>query len=120
MQRPTQIIVTASGASNPIPLDYYVNGYALAVVVKTPGSGVGYTVQYSLDSPYNDPAGNKYNVSYNVSGAWFSSDDPVMVNQSASRTSNFAFAPLGVRVFASSGVSAANPITLSIVPMGAL
>lgn len=120
MQRPSQTTITTSGKSNPIPLDYYVNGYAIAVVVKTPGSGVSYTLQYSLDSPYLDSNENKYNTSYNVSGAWFNSDDPVMVNQSANRSSNFSFPPRAVRVVASAGVSAANPLVLTIVAMGAM
>lgn len=120
MMRPVYFRVTASGTSQPIPLDRYVNGYAIGATI-TSAMKVNYTVQYSMD----DPEGNngvKYTTSYNVSGAWFNMDDPVMVNQSANRTSNFAFPPRAVRVVAttfSAGTGATPPVlTLSILPMG--
>lgn len=120
MMRPKYLQVTASGRSNPVPLDRYVNGYAIAVVL-TSGMQVNYTVQYSMD----DPEGNngvRYTNSYNVSGAWFNMDDPVMVNQSANRASNFAFPPRAVRVLSTkfSAGTGASPavLTLCINPMG--
>lgn len=112
MQTPSQIIITASGRSNPIPLDYYVNGYAIAVTMKT--AGAQYTVQQCFDDPFAN-----YTTSYNVSGAWLPSDDPIVVNASTSRTTNFAFIPRAVRVFASAGVSAGNPLTFTVIANGA-
>lgn len=117
MMRPVYLQVTASGNSTPVPLDRYVNGYAVGVTL-TSAMKVNYTVQFSMLSPY-DP----YTTSYNVSGHWQNMGDPVMVNQSAERTSNFAFPPAAVRVLTTifSAGSGATPatLTLSIIPMGA-
>lgn len=120
MMRPVYFNVTASGKSQPIPLDRYVNGYAVGVTI-TSAMKVNYTVQYCMD----DPEGNngvKYTTSYAVSGNWFNMDDPVMVNQSANRTSNFAFPPRAVRIlsttFSAGGGAAPAILTLSIIPMG--
>lgn len=117
MMRPKFLVVTTSGLSNPVPLDRYVNGYAVGVVV-TSAMRVNYTVQFSMSDPYAN-----YTNSYNVSGNWQNMGDPVMVNQSATRTSNFAFPPLAVRVLsttfsAGTGASPAS-LTLTINPMGA-
>lgn len=121
MMRPVHLVVTASGTSIPVPLDRYVNGYAVGVTLSS-ALKVNYTVQYSLD----DPSGNngvKYTNSYNVSGAWFNMDDPAMVNQSAQRASNFAFAPAAVRIstttFSAGGGASPAQLTLHIIPMGA-
>lgn len=116
MMRPVYLQVTASGNSIPIPLDRYVNGYAVGVSISS-ALKVNYTVQYSLRSPYDN-----YSTSYNVSGQWQNMDDPVMVNQSAQRASNFAFPPAAVRVVTTtfSAGTGATPatLTLSIIPMG--
>lgn len=116
MMRPKHFVITTSGTSNPIPLDRYVNGYAIAVT-RTSAMKVNYTVQYSLDDPFD-----VYTTSYNVSGNWFNMDDPVMVNASTNRASNFAFPPAAVRVVttifsAGSGTTPAK-LTLHINPMG--
>jgi len=112
MMRPKQVTVTTSGRSNPIPLDYYVNGYAVAVTMPT--AGAIYTLQYSLSNPYQ-----AWSNSMNVSAAWFNWDDQIMVNASTNRSSNLAFAPTAIRIAVSSRVSAGNPVTLSIIPLGA-
>lgn len=117
MQRPSQLIITASGLSNPVPLDYYTNGYGITVTMKT--AGAVYTLQYSNDSPYLDQSGNPYTTSYNVSGTWLNSDDPIMVNASTNRSSNFAYPPRAVRLNVTAKVSSGNPVTLTIVPLGA-
>jgi len=116
MMRPVHLVVTASGQSIPVPLDRYVNGYAIGVTL-TSGMQVNYTVQYSLNDPFA-----RYKTSYNVSGNWFNMDDVVMVNQSANRVSNFAFPPAAVRVLTTkfSAGTGATPaqLTLHINPMG--
>lgn len=116
MMRPVYLQVTTSGNSTPIPLDRYVNGYAVAVML-TSAMKVNYTVQYSMLSPYD-----RYTTSYNVSGHWQNMSDVVMVNQSAERTSNFAFPPAAVRVtstvFSAGGGASPATLTLCILPMG--
>lgn len=116
MMRPVHFVVTASGNSQPIPLDRYVNGYAIAVT-RSSALKCNYTVQYTLDDPFG-----VYTTSFAASAAWFNSDDPVMVNQSANRASNFAFPPTATRlvVTAFSAGSGAIPATLTyhINPMG--
>lgn len=116
MMRPTQQVITTSGRGTPVPLDRYVNGYAIAVTMKT--AGANYTVKQCFDDPCLDPNGNPYTTSYNVSGAWLDSDDPIMVKASTNRTSNFSYPPRAVRVSAISKVSAGNPLVFTIVPMG--
>lgn len=116
MMRPVHLVITASGNSIPVPLDRYVNGYAIGVT-RTSAMKVNYTVQYCLDDPFTN-----YTTSYNVSGNWFNMDDPVMVNASTNRASNFAFPPAAVRVVstifsAGSGTTPAA-LTLHIIPMG--
>lgn len=111
MMRPQVLTVTASGKSSPIPLDRYVNGYAVAVTMNN--AGAVYTLQYCLD----DPNGN-YSVSYNVSGNWFNWDDPLLVNASTNRSTNLAFAPAAIRINVTAKVSAGNPVTVTAIPMG--
>lgn len=113
MMRPVHYIVSAgvSGRGQPIPLDRFVNGYALAVTLNPPNMKINYTIKYSLDDPYG-----VYSSSYKTSATWFNMDDPVMVNQSAARASNFAFPPMAVLISASI-VSAGNA-TFHIVPNG--
>lgn len=117
MQRPSQLKVITSGVSTPIPLDYYTNGYGVTVTMKT--AGAIFTVQYSNDDPNFDVDGNRYTTSYNVSGTWLNMDDPIMVNGSTNRSSNFAFPPRGVRINVTAKVSAGNPVVLTLVPLGA-
>jgi hypothetical protein len=116
MMRPIHFVITASGNSQPIPLDRYVNGYGIAVT-RTSAMKVNYTVQYSFDDPFIN-----YSTSYAVSANWFNMDDPVMVNQSANRASNFAFPPAAVRVvtttFSAGGGATPAQLTLHIMPMG--
>ena len=113
MMRPKDYVYTASGKTAPIPLDMYVNGYGIGVTMNN--AGIVYTLQYSMLNPYAN-----YTNSYTVSGRWFDCDDPLLVNASTNRSTNFAFPPRAVRLNASAGVSAGNPITLSITPMGAM
>ncbi len=113
MMRPTSLTVTTSGLSSPIPLDRYVNGYAVAVTMKT--AGAQYTLQHSFDDPFQ-----RWSVSMNTSATWFNSDDPVMVNASTNRASNYAFPPTACRINVTAKVSAGNPVTLTVIPMGAL
>lgn len=115
MQRPSQFKIVTSGFSTPIPLDYYTNGYGVTVTMKSAGSI--YTLQYSNDDPNFDVDGNRYTVSYAASGTWLNSDDPIMVNASTNRSSNFAFPPRGVRLL--TDASAGNPLVLTLVPLGA-
>lgn len=116
MMRPVHQVITASGNAQPIPLDRYVNGYAIAVT-RSSAMKVNYTVQYSLDDPFAT-----YTTSFAASANWFNMDDPVMVNQSANRASNFAFPPTAVRVVTTifSAGSGALPaaLTFHINPMG--
>lgn len=111
MMRPVHLIITTSGYSQPIPLDRYVNGYAVAVTMPTPGSQ--YTLQHSFDDPFQ-----KWSVNMNTSATWFNNSDARLVNASTNRDTNYAFAPSAVRVNVSSNVSAGHPITLNIIPLG--
>jgi hypothetical protein len=110
MMRPSSQSVTASGKSTPIPLDRYVNGYAVSFTMAT---AIQYTAQYSTDDPYATYATN-----YNTNGVWFNWDDVTLVNASGNKSTNLAFIPRAIRVNASAGVSAGNPLTITIVPMG--
>lgn len=111
MLRPSSLIITASGLSTPIPLDRYVNGYAVAVTMKT--AGIQYTLQHSFDNPFQT-----WSVGMNTSADWFNCGDARLVNASTNRDTNYAFAPAAMRVNVSAGVSAGNPLNLRFVPMG--
>lgn len=115
MQRPSQQVIITSGFSTPIPLCYYTNGYGVTVTMKSAGSI--YTLQYSNSDPNFDTSGDRYSVNYATSGVWQNSDDPIMVNASTNRSSNFAFPPRGVRLL--TDASAGNPLVLTLVPLGA-
>lgn len=110
MMRPSAQITIASGKTTPIPLDRYVNGYAVACTMTT---AIQYTLQYSLDDPFVS-----YATSYNTNGVWFNWDDAELVNASANKSTNLAFIPRAIRANVSAGVSAGNPFTITIVPMG--
>lgn len=117
MQGPSSFTVTASGLSNPYPLDRYVNGYAVAVTMKT--AGAIFSLQQSFDNPFQDDAtGLPYTTSYNVSGVWLPFSDPVMVNQSANAVSNLAYIPRAIRINVTAKVSAGNPVKVTLIPMG--
>lgn len=111
MMRPSAFTVTTSGNSAPVPLDRYVNGYAVAVTMPT--AGAVYTLQYSLDDPFAN-----YSTSYNVSGVWFNWDDPLLVNASTNRSTNLAFPPAAIRISVSAKCSAGRPVTVTFIPMG--
>lgn len=111
--RPKDYVYTASGKTAPIPLDMYVNGYGIGVTMNT--AGVVYTLQYSMLDP-----SARYTTSYTVSGRWFDWDDTLLVNASTNRSTNLAFPARAIRLNVSAGVSAGNPITLSLTPMGAM
>lgn len=123
MMRPSSVVITASGNSTPIPLDRYVNGYAIGIAMKT--AGAVYTLQYSLDDPSYDARDSaingyptKYTVGMGTSAVWSNCDDPLLVAASTNRTTNFAFAPTAIRLSVSAKCSALNPITFTYVPMG--
>jgi hypothetical protein len=116
MHRPIQKVYTTSGKQTPVVLDRYVNGYGVTVTMKT--TGAIYTVMYSNDDPSYDPNGNPWTTSYLVSGTWLNMDDPVMVNASTNRSSNFAYPPRAVMINCTSKTSAGNPLVLTLVPMG--
>lgn len=116
MHRPIQKIYTTSGKQTPVVLDRYVNGYGITVSMKT--AGAIYTVMYSNDDPTYDQSGNIWGTSYLTSGVWLNMEDPVMVNASTNRSSNFAFAPRAVTINCTTKISAGNPVTLTIVPIG--
>lgn len=109
--RPKYVTLAASGKTAPIPLDRYVNGYAIAVTMPT--AGAVYSLQYTL----SDPSAT-YSVGIGTSGAWFDWDDPVLVNASTNRATNLAFVPTCIRLNGSAKVSANNPLTLAIISMG--
>lgn len=111
MMRPKHLTITTSGKSVPVPLDRYVNGYAVAVTMNT--AGAIYTLQYSMSDP-----SAPYSVSYTASGAWFNWDDPILINASTNRATNLAFSPAAIRINVTAGVSAANPVILHIIPNG--
>lgn len=113
MQGRKQVVITTSGKSTPIPLDRYVNGYAIGVTMNN--AGAIYTLQYSLLNPFDN-----YTVSYAASGQWFNCDDPLLVNASTNRSTNFAYPPAAIRINVTAKVSAGNPVTLTIIPMGAM
>lgn len=126
MQRPIHFTYTGSGRGKPIPVDRYVNGYAVAVTLNPPTMKINYTLKYSLQDPTYKTRGSLYTGgpkvdspwvnSFKTSATWFNSDDPVMVNQSAARTSNFSFAPTAV-LLSATAVSGGTAY-LHLIPMG--
>lgn len=121
MQRPRELVIVASGLSQPYPLDRYVNGYGFTVI----SNGHQYTLQYSNSDPNYDAIDTArngrptpYSTSYNVSGKWKNWDDTAFVNASATQSTNFAFPARAIRINVSAAVSAGNPLILQIVPMG--
>lgn len=125
MLRPIHYAYTGSGRGTPIPVDRYVNGYAVGVTLNPKNMKINYTLKYSLEDPEykSTTKGNNgiktYNpwiTSFKTSATWFNSDDPVMVNQSAARTSNFSFAPTAV-LLSATAVSGGTAY-LHLIPMG--
>lgn len=116
MQRSNYLEITSNTTTAAYPLDRYVNGYGISVTLGKSTMTATYTLQYSMLDPSIAPDGNPYTTSYKVSGNWQNSDDPVMVSQSASRSSNFAYPPRAIRLI-TSNVSGGT-LTFSIVPMG--
>lgn len=116
MQRPKYLVVTTNTTTQAVPLDQDTNGYGLSVTLSNSTMTAVYTIQYSMLDPYFNNDRVKYSNSYKVSGNWQNSDDPLVVNASTSRSSNFAYPPRAVRLI-TSNVSGGS-LTFSIVAMG--
>lgn len=116
MQRPSYTKITVNGTTASIPLDRYVNGFAVGVTYSNATMTMTYTLQQSFLDPSVDESGNPYTTSYKVSGQWINSNDAGMVSQTAASASNFAFPPRAIRLIATN-VSGGSG-TLSILPMG--
>lgn len=62
--RPVHVTLTGTGNTNPIPLDYLISPFQIAVGVAPVSGTVAYTLQYTYDdvfAPGYDPS----------TGAWF-------------------------------------------------
>lgn len=102
MQRPKTVVITTNTTTQAFPLDYWTNGYGLSVTYSKSTMTAVYTIQYSMLNPYKDDVtGLPYTTSYKVSGNWQNSDDPLVVNASTSRSSNFAYPPRACRLVTS-------------------
>lgn len=117
MQRPKYLFITTNTTTQAVPLDQDTNGYGISITRSKTTMTCQYTVQYSMLDPYLDQqTGNRYTTSYKVSGNWQNSDDPLVVNASTDRSSNFAYPPRAVRLI-TSNVSGGS-LTFSIVAKG--
>lgn len=117
MQRPKYLLVTTNTTTQAVPLDQWTNGYGLSVTLSKTTMSCNYTIQYSMLNPYRDEiTGLPYTTSYKVSGNWQNIDDPLLVNASTSRSSNFAYPPRACRLV-TSNVSGGS-LTFSIVAKG--
>lgn len=115
MQRPNTLEITTNGTSQAYPLDQWTNGYGISVTYSKSTMTAIYTIQYSMLDPYcSQIRGDAYSNSYKVSGNWQNSDDPLVVNASTARSSNFAYPPRAVRII-TSNVSGGT-LTFAIVP----
>lgn len=112
MIRPKQIVLTAAGTSQAVPLDYCTYGYAIGI---TKTNAVKYTLQHTFTDPWS------VNLNSAGAGVWFDHDDVVAVNASANCNTNFSFTPSATRlVVASAAVSAAqtSSIVWTLIPSG--
>lgn len=113
MMRPKQFVFTSNGTSQSIPLDYYVNGYALGVTISTTGGTAGtatYTVQHTFDNPFES--------TFATTSVWLNHDASNMVAATTNQDSNYSVPPRATRIILSN-VSAAS-VRYTIVPMGAM
>lgn len=111
MMRPVIVSATVTGAGRAIPLDRYVNGYALAVKITPTNATATYTVQHTFDDPGV--------VNLNTGGTWYDHDDATMVSATSNKDSNYAFPPTATRLYVHE-VSANPTVTYTIIPMGAM
>ena len=115
MQRPNEFVITTNGTTQAYPLDIWNNGYGISVTLSKTTMTCNYTVQYSMLDPYcSQTRDNAYTTSYKVSGNWQNIDDPLLVNASTSRSSNFSYPPRAIRVV-TTNVSGGS-LTVAIVP----
>ncbi len=82
------------GASNPILLDQHVSPFAIGLFVVVSGT-VNYTVQYTGDNVYPQPATNLSGVTW--------TDHPSLTAQTATKDSNVAYPAGAVRIKVNSG-----------------
>src|SRR5665213_4577871 len=114
MQDENYLVITTNGTTAAYPLDKWTNGYGISITYSNTTMTAIYTVQYSMLDPFASVMrGNPYTTSYKVSGNWQNSDDPLVVNASTSRSSNFAYPPRAVRLV-TSNVSGGS-LTFSII-----
>jgi hypothetical protein len=97
------IVVTqaAVGSSAPAILDYY-GGPDVALQVDILSGTPNWTVQQTLQNP-NDAS---------VTPVWYDHSDTNMVAQTVGRQSNYAFAPMAVRVNVNEASSGAVRLTV--------
>lgn len=113
MQRPTVVTIISNGTSKAVPLDRYVNGYALGVTIRTL-SGTAGTATYTVQHTFNQ-SGLK-NLDTAVSAVWMNHDNSVFVSATTNGDSNYAYVPSATRIV-TSNVSAAE-VMYTIIPMG--
>lgn len=117
MERPSYSLITSNGTSQAIPLDRYVNGYAVGIGFSKTTMTATYTLQYSLLDPFRSiMRDDAYTSSYKVSGQWKNTDDTSLVSATTPQTASFPFVPRAIRVI-TSNVSGGT-LTLSVIPTG--
>jgi len=89
--RPVTYSQTATGISNPVPLDHKTDPFNVTVAVDISGGTATCTVQFSVD----DPAAYASAALYNSNATWF--NHATLVSATASATGNIAFPVRAVR-----------------------
>jgi len=106
--RPITYSQTATGLSNPIPLDTKNDPFNVSVGVAITGTGT-YTVQFSLD----DPASFATAALYNSAGVWY--NHATLATLSANSTGNIAFP---VRAVRTNVTAVSGTVTTTILQAG--
>ena len=97
--------LTATGVTDPAPMDQYISPFNVGLCVIVDGT-VSYTVQHTFDDPFTsdfDPA----------TATWFNHTD--LVSQATSQDGNYAFPVTGIRLTVNSGAGSA---TLKLIQAG--
>ena len=109
--RPTRVIVTNVGVSQPIPMDQYLVPFNVGLGAIITSGTPTYSVQHTFD--------NVYASTYNpASGTWF--NQPDMTAQTTNQDGNYAFPVSAIRLNVTAVGAPTDSVTLNVLQAGVM
>ena len=102
--RPKRVTVSSQAASNPIPMDTYIDPFNVSIRVDVAG---GSTLTYSVQHTFDDVFADGYDP---ATGVW--TDNDTLTGDTASGESNYAFPVTAIRLNVTAHTTGSATMTL--------